>query len=72
MGPDVKVINDAGLANLATDIEFLEDQFQRPGKPDLTGVFREIHTVSFDRFSCYTIRRSFFCCSDSLYRWWRS
>ncbi|KAG9015549.1 hypothetical protein FRB94_000154 [Tulasnella sp. JGI-2019a] len=45
VGPDVKVINDAGLTNLAIDIEFLEDQFQRPGKPDLTGVFNEIQTI---------------------------
>ncbi|KAG8865136.1 hypothetical protein FRB96_000025 [Tulasnella sp. 330] len=45
VGPDVKIVNDDGLSNLATDIEFLEDQFQRPGKPDLTGVFKEIRTT---------------------------
>lgn len=39
------MINDNGLSNLSVDIGFLEEQFSRLGKANLTTVFDEIHKV---------------------------
>ncbi|KAG8948108.1 hypothetical protein FRC04_010020 [Tulasnella sp. 424] len=46
VGPDVPVISEAGIQNLLTDIDFLEDEFKRLGKEHLTTVFSELRETS--------------------------
>ena len=47
-GRDVPAMNENAISNVLVDVDFLEDEFQRIGRPHLTSVFTELRSV-FER-----------------------
>lgn len=45
-GRDVPMLNENFIINILTDVDFLEQEFQRNGRPQLMSAFIELRTVS--------------------------
>lgn len=39
-------MNENAISNILTDVDFLEDEFKRIGRPHLASLFAELRTVS--------------------------
>lgn len=44
-GRDVSVMNDNAISNILVDVDFLENEFKRIGRPHLNSVFTELRSV---------------------------
>jgi len=45
-GRDIPMINDNALSNLLVDVDFLNEEFKRIGRPDLASVFVELRSMT--------------------------
>jgi len=44
-GRDVPALNENAISNILVDVDFLEEEFKRIGRPHLTSVFTELRSV---------------------------
>jgi hypothetical protein len=45
-GRDIPVLNENAISNILVDVDFLEDEFKRIGRPHLTSVFTELRSTT--------------------------
>lgn len=45
VGPNVPMVNENAISNLLLDVDFLEDEFKRIGRGELTVAFSELRLV---------------------------
>ena len=50
------MLNENGIHNILVDVEFLEDEFKRAGRPQLMSAFDELRAVSYTSGSAIAIR----------------
>jgi len=46
IGRDIPVLNENAISNILVDVDFLEDEFKRIGRPHLTSVFTELRSTT--------------------------
>ena len=63
IGPQVPAMNENAIANIVTDMTFLEGEVTRIGQGHLKSSFAELHSV------CTLTRSGFFFRSDGACRW---
>ena len=45
-GRDIVMMNENAISNILIDVDFLEEELKRIGRPHLTSVFAELRLVS--------------------------
>ena len=45
-GRNVPLLNENAISNILIDVDFLEDEFKRNGRPELCTVFQDLRMVS--------------------------
>ena len=54
-GRDVPMLNENFLVNILTDVDFLGEEFQRNGRPQLMEAFNELRAVRTVHLSTYQV-----------------
>ena len=54
-GRDVPMLNENFLVNILTDVDFLGEEFQRNGRPQLMEAFNELRAVRTFILSIYQV-----------------
>lgn len=60
-------MNENAIFNILVDVDFLDDEFKRIGRPHLTSVFTELRTVSLWGDYCIYFPLTALC-TDDIYR----
>ena len=47
-GRNIPMMNENAISNILIDVDFLEDEFKRNGRPELCTVFAELRMVSIN------------------------
>lgn len=52
------MMNENSISNIVVDVDFLEDEFKRNGRPELCAVFQELRLVRLQTRNTFLLQKT--------------